>query len=360
MSTRQDSLTGARPDLAEQALDAVAAIVRTLGKYAFDTERHTAVEFAQQCEAWARHVLIGAPVDGAPERVPGSPPKRAWADLFRVLTAGRQAEHAWVKSGAEGYKTVVFELLEGLRSAAAADDVIGEDIVRQLARIEEAVRTGSMAEVSAIVPDTVSHIRRRLDERRGTVRRRLTELTERLKTLRHDLAATKREAETDPLTGLYNRGAFNTSLEQTVRLCAAAAEPLALLVIDLDHFKAINDTYGHSAGDEVLREAAERIAGTFPRKNDFVARYGGEEFAVLLRDVDADTVRILSGRLLRNIRGDGIDVGGETLTVTASAGSTILLPGDTGATFFARADGALYDAKRNGRDRAAFSGSGGP
>jgi diguanylate cyclase (GGDEF)-like protein len=161
---------------------------------------------------------------------------------------------------------------------------------------------------------------------------------------------------TDPLTGCLNRRGFDQALAREVARSARAGSDLALLALDLDHFKLINDTYGHIAGDEVLRAAGALLiqAG---RAGDVVARTGGEEFAVLLPDTSAAGAFQFASRLCEIVRAHTFAApapGAEPLRVTTSIGVVAGAPqldGDFAALFSARADIALYAAKRSGRDR---------
>ncbi|HEY2066223.1 MAG TPA: GGDEF domain-containing protein [Gemmatimonadaceae bacterium] len=161
---------------------------------------------------------------------------------------------------------------------------------------------------------------------------------------------------TDPLTGCLNRRGFDQALAREVARSARAGSELALLALDLDHFKAINDTYGHLTGDEVLRAAGTLLNHT-KRAGDVVARTGGEEFAVLLPDTDAAGAFQFANRLCEVLRRHAFPPatpGGPPMRITTSIGvvsGAPLLDGDAAALFSQRADIALYAAKRSGRDR---------
>jgi diguanylate cyclase (GGDEF)-like protein len=166
-------------------------------------------------------------------------------------------------------------------------------------------------------------------------------------------AEAQKAANTDPLTGLANRRASLDWLERLVRASAEAEEPLGLIVFDIDHFKQINDCFGHPTGDAVLKRVAQ-AARRAMRSEDLVGRVGGEEFVCILPGVDGKLGPILAERLrhaiAENRRGsDGLP------TVTVSLGLAIHHPGDTGETLFARADAALYDAKNAGRNRVRLA-----
>ena len=162
------------------------------------------------------------------------------------------------------------------------------------------------------------------------------------------------QAMTDPLTGLANRRAWDRALEEQVAAAAASATRLCLAILDLDHFKRINDAYGHAVGDDVLRATGEAIIAGL-RQSDFVARLGGDEFGLLLRVRDEAMARTVVERVRQSLPARLNQSG--THAVKASAGFVLTphteslssLPSPD--TLFHAADGALSQAKRQGRDR---------
>lgn len=163
-------------------------------------------------------------------------------------------------------------------------------------------------------------------------------------------------ATRDALTGVLNRRAFDALLAGESDRARRLGRPLAMVVLDLDHFKKINDTHGHPAGDAVLATVA-RVLESEVRSIDKVARIGGEEFAVLLMEMDADGGFAVAKRLVTAVRGRPVVVnGGSPLAVTISAGVAALpVHGGTDGEFLAAADKALYTAKHDGRDRAVLA-----
>ena len=165
--------------------------------------------------------------------------------------------------------------------------------------------------------------------------------------LRRAVAEQQRLAVTDGLTGLYNRRHLMTTLDRL--RTTPGGRPVSLLVVDLDHFKLVNDTYGHLAGDAVLEAAAARIAAA-ARATDVVARYGGEEFVLLLTDTDGPAAGRLAERIRRRLRDAPIAAGEALIAVTASIG-VASSPDGTVPQLLEAADRALYRAKAQGRDR---------
>ena len=162
---------------------------------------------------------------------------------------------------------------------------------------------------------------------------------------------------TDELTNLPNRRAFMRRLEDEVSRVQRHGAPLGLVLMDLDHFKNINDLRGHAAGDEVLRSYAKEILSIF-RHHDLVARYGGEEFAVLLPNTTQDGVIAALNKVRRRVEEVAMLKGADSTQLpTFSAGVAEFRPGETPSSLIERADSALYEAKRKGRNCTEISGS---
>jgi diguanylate cyclase (GGDEF)-like protein len=170
-----------------------------------------------------------------------------------------------------------------------------------------------------------------------------------------NLAIAEIRAATDALTGLPNQRAVHDTIKRAAALAGRTASPLALVLFDLDHFKAINDTYGHGKGDEVLAAVGAITAGTL-RASDFAGRLGGEEFAVLLPSTDLDGAIDVAEKLRSAVA--MIDIPGIERRITASFGVAVL-PDDAGEPelLLRVADRALYSAKRLGRDRIETAGA---
>lgn len=153
----------------------------------------------------------------------------------------------------------------------------------------------------------------------------------------------------DPLTGLYNRRYLDERLAQELAFAVRHGVPVSVLLIDLDHFKSVNDTYGHAAGDAVLLAVA-RVLDEAVRTEDVVARFGGEEVCVVIRGIDDRGALALSERLRKNIESLPVNVQGQILRVTASFGVATFRRQSDGDVL-QRADQALYAAKARGRNR---------
>lgn len=210
----------------------------------------------------------------------------------------------------------------------------------------------AVIDIKRIIKQLVDHTET-LHNTQSSLRHRLNESTTELEKLRRELESARREAATDPLTGLLNRKGLERAIEHAIAEHQSKAPPVCLLMVDIDHFKKINDRYGHLLGDKVLRLVATTLRQSI-KGRDTAARYGGEEFSVLLPDTPlqgaktlAEQIRIAiaTGRILRMDNRQPIG------QITVSIGLSTHHPGETPAQLLHRADEALYQSKNAGRNR---------
>jgi diguanylate cyclase len=194
---------------------------------------------------------------------------------------------------------------------------------------------------------------RAMQDRNQALQERLQESSDEVEALRQKLEDSRREAETDGLTGIANRKRFDRSLRDMAAAAMAQNNALCLLMVDIDFFKKFNDNFGHQLGDQVLRLVGRTLTDSV-RDDDLPARYGGEEFGVLLPSAELDKAREIGERIRQQVgakrivkRSTGEDLG----TITLSIGCSRYVHGEPVPDLVKRADAALYLAKRSGRNR---------
>lgn len=203
------------------------------------------------------------------------------------------------------------------------------------------------------VVDGLTTATRKVQKQNQDLEKRLDASTREVARLREHLEQVRRDAMTDALTNLANRKAFDEHLDACVESAQRDGRELMLAVVDIDHFKRFNDTWGHQTGDQVIRYVAS-VLGRLARTPRMAARYGGEEFAVIFPGEDAQTVEAalnavrteIASRSLRRRSTDD-----ELGAVTISAGYARMVRGETASALLERADAALYESKRNGRNQ---------
>jgi diguanylate cyclase (GGDEF)-like protein len=240
---------------------------------------------------------------------------------IRVLDDGVSREHAAIER--DGGKPVLFDL-----KSTNGTFCNGERVTRQDLTDGDKIAIGSTTILKFTYQDQVDeHYQRQLFE----------------------------SALRDGLTSTFNRRYFVDRLHTEMRFAIRHAKALALLFIDIDHFKEINDTYGHQAGDQVLTGVAREITATI-RSEDVLARYGGEEFAIICREIEPEGARILGERLRRAIAGKRFEHDGRQIPVTVSVGCAVRRTVDDPHALVAAADAAMCDAKRAGRNQVVVAG----
>lgn len=185
------------------------------------------------------------------------------------------------------------------------------------------------------------------------VRSRTLELAKALTELERANEELARVSTIDPLTQLYNRGYFDEAANAEISRASRTQASVSMILIDIDHFKKINDSYGHLVGDKCLKLVAKSITDVVSRSSDVVARYGGEEFAVILPDTIERNALIVAERIRNTIEDIAFINEGKAIKLTASFGvvGRTIVQGDTVEEFIRSADSALYQAKDNGRNR---------
>ena len=220
----------------------------------------------------------------------------------------------------------------------------------QQSRIQRMVRIADGFQ-SAALGQTASALRRqrsRLDK--------VARIADRYQELMHAQNLSLSEAASvDALTGLANRRLIDATLEEMVARTHRRGQALTLVMVDVDHFKRINDRFGHDVGDAALTSLAQVFKTTL-RDQDFCGRWGGEEFIILLPGTPLTGARAILERVQLAIHQLGLEVAGEALHLTASFGAAQRLPGELSAELVRRADGALRSAKQLGRDRIELAG----
>jgi diguanylate cyclase len=185
--------------------------------------------------------------------------------------------------------------------------------------------------------------------------RKILRISDRYQSMMVDLNDALKTASThDPLTGIGNRRLIMARLQEESERVQRRGKPYALVILDADNFKRINDTWGHNVGDRVLVEICQAMKEG-SRQYDLCGRWGGEEFLLLLPETSLDDARIVVERIHKTVCSISMRIGAEVLSVTASFGATEHLIGEHYMQTISRADAALLDAKRGGRNRCVFA-----
>jgi diguanylate cyclase len=287
--------------------------------------------------------------------VEGGPPKRDFGGARRYFAAHRAHEREYVSSSVTNLREAVHAFARCLTRTVGEDRSADARVGAQLGHLVQAFAANDADVIRREAEAVVQVVSDVMDQRKKLQQEQLQILSEKIQKLKAELHEARESAALDPLTQLHNRASLDSQLERVADLSFLMSATPCLLMIDVDHFKSVNDRFGHPIGDEVIRRVADTLVRNFLRREDFVARYGGEEFVVVVPDSSAHAVRQRADRVRQAIAEIGFSKGSEHFSVTASIGVAVLGPGDTGKSWLARADSALYEAKTAGRNRVVFA-----
>jgi diguanylate cyclase len=242
-----------------------------------------------------------------------------------------------------------------IESAQKSNEAYGATLADATKGLSGAAESTSVVEIV----ETLGAATRKMQKENKSLEKRLKDSTNEVSKLKEHLEQVRREATTDALTSLANRKAFDEELDRAVAEAEAGGQTMTLAVLDIDHFKSFNDTWGHQTGDQVIRYVAS-VIGRMAAPPRFAARYGGEEFGVIFPAENAAAVQNcldeireeISSRMLKR-RSTNEDLG----AVTISAGLAERRAGESPHSLMERADAALYASKRSGRNRVSSADS---
>ncbi len=330
------------------AAQILADLVESLGELLLEIGDSAASRIHETAAEWARRVRTGMKSASADDD--SRMPEHDWGNLRTFVINAREREQQSVGAIVADLRKTIQAVISGVTRSIAEEKAADEKVALSLNRLGDAVARNSIEELKLRASEAVSAIGEVITERRSRQAAQIRELDTQLKAMRGELTVAKEKMSKDVLTGLLNRRAFDAQINHLAQVGQDPTFRACLMMIDGDHFKRVNDTYGHPAGDAVLVALANCLTGCFKRQQDFVARYGGEEFAAIVRVDSADTAYALAQRALASIRSLTVQYRGSQIRATVSIGLTLLRNGESASAWIARADRALYEAKRAGRD----------
>ena len=350
------SITGRNADEAiSMVLDAVGGVLAVLSRYPLDLPQRPAEESAREMSGWQRHATLGMPVDTAAGGRAVGVSDRDWAGLVRAVSEQRREEHRYVEAAIGELRDALWACVETVHNAVRVENVTDSVAESQMERARHAITRLQTGSIKQEVLGAVSAIESALQTRREHHRDQYTTLATKLDKLGRQLEEARKESTTDPLTGVGNRKLFDVMAPRAIQLSSLGHAPVALLMIDLDKLKMVNDIYGHLAGDAFISGVAKCLSKVFMRQSDVVCRYGGDEFAVILNNTDVKVAQSLAQRLMDQVGEMPPPHGAMEFQVAASVGIAMLADNEELEQWLERADRALYKAKQNGQTRVCVA-----
>ncbi len=265
------------------------------------------------------------------------------------------SEKEYLQNREAELKSIVEFLVRGIAEIGEGNEVFNQNMYERSLKVEKITYLDDIRKIKEELKTEVTQMKRAVQQKQMQDSKRMELLSARVKGMKVDLGKAKKASLTDGLTGAYNRAAFDNFMKQLEERNRKERVSCSVLMLDIDDFKQINDTYGHQIGDRVLFALVEQCKSLI-RDSDFIARYGGEEFAILLMGTSVRNAIKKANSLCKKIsksryslnRGEGSK---EKLSFTVSIGVGEFMPDDTVESVIDRADKALYQAKRKGKNR---------
>lgn len=297
-------------------------------------------------------------IDGLIRAVVENSPLKTDAYLFRIrqfFSSYRIEESAYVQKSFDEFRSIIWSLVDQLSDDFDSDKKEDLEVRGCLDQLREAVESNSVTEIKATSLEFINKYNQVQAAREKRQSKRTESIKKNLDSVKAQLVDVATSAVTDHLTGALNRKAFDENLRKTRTVSQLSNEPVCLLLMDIDHFKRVNDTYGHDVGDFVIQECVRVLKETFSRPEDSVARVGGEEFGVILPGLNLDQVVPKAEAALERFRQETYVKDEMKLNFTVSMGLSQWMSDETVGIWYKRTDQALYASKHNGRNRLTMA-----
>ena len=271
--------------------------------------------------------------------------------LRQFFSSHRIEESSYIQKTFDDFKTIIWDFADQLGEDIQAEKKTDADIGASLAGLREAVESNSIEELRAKSREFIHFYISQQSKKHTRRSQRMSRVKKNLDQVRKQLVEANQSMRTDHMTGVYNRRSFDEQMKNHLRLAEFSGAPVTLVIADIDHFKKVNDAYGHDIGDFVIKECASSLRDAFPSDQAFVARIGGEEFAVLLTGISEAEAAQMGENLLEKVRKEVFVHGPLEIRFTISMGIASAQAGETAEAWLKRADEALYNSKNSGRNR---------
>lgn len=272
--------------------------------------------------------------------------------LFRFrnfFSSYRIDEYAYILKTFDEFRNIIWDFVDQIAEDLSGDE--GDELQSSLSHLKEAVESNSIEDLKTQSREFIDNYTEYQHKKEKLKSLKLEAVKLNLNKVKRKLVEAHHSMQRDHLTNAYNRKSFDEQISQHWKLAQISGQNLSLLILDIDHFKKINDTYGHPIGDFVLQECVKSLQVLFHRQCDFVARIGGEEFAVILPDYQVQHAIKKSEEVLKYISQQKYVQDDHQISFTMSVGIAQLLPSENVKSWIQRADEALYESKKNGRNQ---------
>lgn len=316
-------------------------ILDTYSKHLFEVDKHPLRRVRENLDGFVK-ALVNSDTKST---------EKLLFNLRQFFSSYRLDEYTYIQNTFDDFKRIIWDFAEQLAEEVEYEQTKDAEASQSLDQLREAVEANSIEGLrskSREFIDFYIKYQTQKDERRS---KRITSMKKNLSTVKKQLMEANHNMRVDHMTQAYNRKSFDEQMKKHQQMAVISQTPVTLITLDIDHFKKINDAYGHDIGDFVLKECVVLLKEVFHREDDFVARIGGEEFAIILPNFTFEHAIVRAEETLAKIRKEVFVHGELEIKFTVSLGIAQLLQNESIDQWQKRSDSALYQSKQTGRNK---------
>lgn len=316
-------------------------ILDIYNKHLFEIQNHSVRKVRAKLDSFAKE-LVQSEAEAS---------EKALFRLRQFISSYRIDEYTYVQNTFDDFKRIIWDFADHLSEEAHVEDSSQADINQSLEQLREAVESNSIDELRARSRDFINFYLKHQNADNERRSKRMESIKKNLTTVKKQLMEANQTMRKDHLTGAHNRRSYDEQVRRYLQLHEIDNDPMSLIILDIDFFKKINDSYGHDIGDFILKECVRLLQESFSREEDFIARLGGEEFGIILPGCNAEAAVKMAEEAMNRIRKEVFVQDKMEIRFTVSMGIAEIALNESADSWYKRADEALYDSKQTGRNK---------
>ena len=316
-------------------------ILDVFNKHLFEIQNHSVRKVRNKLDNYAKELANPQVQDM----------ERVLFDIRQFISSYRIDEYSYVQNTFDDFKRIIWDFADHLSEELDEQNSMDGDVNQSLEQLREAVESNSIEDLRKKSKEFINFYLKHQTSANERRSKRMESIKKNLHTVKKQLMEANTTMRKDHLTGAHNRRSYDEQVRRYLQLHEIDKDPMTLLILDIDFFKKINDTYGHDVGDFILQECVRLVQESFSREEDFIARLGGEEFAVILPGCNAEAAVKMAEEAMNKIRKEVFIHQENQIKFTVSMGIAEVQPQEGADELYKRADEALYESKQTGRNK---------
>ena len=316
-------------------------MIDVYNKHLFEVEKHSIRKVREKLDNLSKSLI-----DPDPKKM-----EKTLFDIRQFFSSYRIDEYSYIQNTFDDFKRIVWDFADQLSEDTEFENNKDKNLAKHLDNLKEAVESNSIETLRVKAREFINSYVEYQVEKNDIRDKRMTSVKKNLGAIKKQLMVANTSLSIDHLTSAHNRKSCDEYIKKIAQLNHLSQGPSSLIMLDIDFFKKINDSYGHDIGDYVLKECVRILNEVFNREGEMVARIGGEEFVVVLPNHSAEQAVARAEEAQKKIRAESFIHGNLDIRFTASMGIAQLLEGESSSDWLKRADTALYQSKNSGRNK---------